>query len=57
MLIIILFMKVNRIKVYGVEVIFYGDVYDEVCNYVLELVVEKGYIFIYLFDDFDVVIG
>ena len=50
-------MKVNRTKSYGAEVILYGDVYDEACNYALELAEEKGYTFIHPFDDLDVATG
>ena len=50
-------MKVNRTKAYGAEVILYGDVYDEACNYALELAEEKGYTFIHPFDDLDVATG
>ncbi|MCE5221460.1 MAG: threonine ammonia-lyase [Clostridium sp.] len=50
-------MKVNRTKAYGAEVILHGDVYDEACNYALELVEEKGYTFIHPFDDLDVATG
>lgn len=44
-------MKVNRTKSYGAEVILYGDVYDEACQYALDLAQEKGYTFIHPFDD------
>ncbi|MBO1686343.1 threonine ammonia-lyase [Clostridium butyricum] len=50
-------MKVNRTKAYGAEVILYGDVYDEACNYALKLAEEKGYTFIHPFDDLDVATG
>lgn len=50
-------MKVNRTKAYGADVILYGDVYDEACNYALELAGEKGYTFIHPFDDLDVATG
>jgi len=50
-------MKVNRTKAYGAEVILHGDVYDEACNYALELAAEKGYTFIHPFDDLDVATG
>ena len=50
-------MKVNRTKAYGAEVILHGDVYDEACNYALELAQEKGYTFIHPFDDLDVATG
>lgn len=50
-------MKVNRTKAYGAEVILYGDVYDEACNYALQLAEEKGYTFIHPFDDLDVATG
>ena len=50
-------MKVNRTKAYGAEVILYGDVYDEACEYALTLSKEKGYTFIHPFDDLDVATG
>ncbi len=50
-------MKVNRTKAYGAEVILYGDVYDEACNYALKLAEEKGYTFIHPFDDLGVATG
>lgn len=50
-------IKVNRTKSYGAEVILYGDVYDESCDYALKLAEEKGYTFIHPFDDLDVATG
>lgn len=50
-------IKVNRTKSYGAEVILYGDVYDESCQYALELAEDKGYTFIHPFDDLDVACG
>ena len=50
-------IKVNRTKSYGAEVILYGDVYDESCQYALELAEDKGYSFILPFDDEDVACG
>ena len=50
-------IKVNRTKGYGAEVVLYGDVYDESCNYALQLAEEKGYTFIHPFDDLDVATG
>lgn len=50
-------IKVNRTKSYGAEVILYGDVYDESCQYALELALDKGYTFIHPFDDLDVACG
>lgn len=44
-------IKVNRTKSYGAEVILYGNVYDEACQYAFELAKEKGYTFIHPFDD------
>lgn len=44
-------IKVNRTKSYGAEVILYGNVYDEACQYALNLAKEKGYTFIHPFDD------
>jgi threonine dehydratase len=50
-------IKVNRTKSYGAEVILYGDVYDEACDYALKLADEKGYTFIHPFDDLAVATG
>lgn len=50
-------IKVNRTKGYGAEVILYGDVYDEACEYALKLAQEKGYTFIHPFDDLEVATG
>lgn len=50
-------IKVNRTKSYGAEVILYGDVYDDACNYALQLAKENGYTFIHPFDDLDVATG
>lgn len=50
-------MKVNRTKAYGAEVILYGNVYDEACDYALTLAKEKGYTFIHPFDDIDIATG
>ncbi|MSS63365.1 threonine ammonia-lyase [Velocimicrobium porci] len=50
-------IKVNRTKSYGAEVVLHGDVYDEACEYALELAKEKGYTFIHPFDDEDVATG
>ncbi|MGB8455372.1 MAG: threonine ammonia-lyase [Anaerocolumna sp.] len=44
-------IKVNRTKSYGAEVILQGDVYDDACQYALQLAKEKGYTFIHPFDD------
>lgn len=50
-------MKVNRTKSYGADVILHGDVYDDSCNYALELAQKEGYTFIHPFDDLDVATG
>lgn len=50
-------IKVNRTKSYGAEVILYGDVYDESCQYALEMAEDKGLTFIHPFDDLDVACG
>ena len=44
-------IKVNRTKALGAEVVLQGDVYDEACEYALQLAQEKGYTFIHPFDD------
>lgn len=50
-------MKVNRTKGYGADVILYGDVFDEACEYAYKLAEEHGYTFIHPFDDLDVAAG
>ncbi len=44
-------IKVERTRGYGAEVVLYGDVYDEACEYALKLADEHGYTFIHPFDD------
>ena len=44
-------IKVNCTKSYGAEVVLYGDVYDDSCNYALKLAEEKGATFVHPFDD------
>ncbi|HIT67007.1 MAG TPA: threonine ammonia-lyase [Candidatus Merdisoma merdipullorum] len=50
-------MKVERTKSYGAEVVLYGNVYDEACEYAYKLAEEKGYTFIHPFDDLAVATG
>lgn len=44
-------IKVNRTKSYGAEVVLYGDVYDDACDYAIKMAEEKGYTFIHPFND------
>lgn len=50
-------IKVNRTKGYGAEVVLYGNVYDESCEYALKLAEEQGLTFVHPFDDLDVATG
>ena len=50
-------IKVNRTKGYGAEVILYGNVYDEACEYAMKLAKEKGLTLVHPFDDLDVATG
>ena len=50
-------IKVNRTKGYGAEVILYGNVYDEACEFAMKLAKEKGLTFVHPFDDLDVATG
>lgn len=50
-------IKVERTKSYGAEVVLYGDVYDEACDYALKFAQENGYTFIHPFDDLAVATG
>ena len=44
-------IKVNRTKGYGAEVVLYGDVYDETCEYAMKLAEEQGLTFVHPFND------
>ena len=44
-------IKVNRTKGYGAEVVLYGDVYDEACEYAMKLAEEQGLTFVHPFND------
>ncbi|MCI5502273.1 MAG: threonine ammonia-lyase [Lachnospiraceae bacterium] len=50
-------LKVNRTKSYGAEVVLYGSVYDEACQYALKLAEEKGATFVHPFNDETVATG
>ncbi|MBQ8639502.1 MAG: threonine ammonia-lyase [Lachnospiraceae bacterium] len=50
-------IKINRTQSYGAEVVLYGNVYDEACEYAQKLAAEKGYTFIHAFNDLDVATG
>lgn len=50
-------IKINRTKAYNAEVVLYGNVYDEACEYALKFAEEKGYTFIHPFDDETVATG
>ena len=50
-------IKVEATKMYGAEVVLYGDVYDEAYRKACELQEEEGYIFVHPFDDEDVIEG
>lgn len=51
------FIKVNRTRSYGADVILHGNVYDEACNEALRLADEFGYTFVHPFDDLEVATG
>ncbi len=50
-------IKINRTKSYGAEVVLYGNVYDEACEYAMKLAESEGYTFIHPFDDLQVATG
>ena len=50
-------IKVNRTKGYGAQVVLYGNVYDEACEYAMKLAKEQGLTFVHPFDDLDVATG
>ncbi|MGI6003066.1 MAG: threonine ammonia-lyase [Lachnospiraceae bacterium] len=51
------FIKVERTRNLGAEVVLHGDVYDEACDKALELASEKGYTFVHPFNDLTVATG
>lgn len=50
-------IKVEGTKKYGVEVVLYGDVYDEAYGHALKLSEERGLVFVHPFEDIDVIEG
>ena len=44
-------IKVNRTKGYGAKVVLHGSVYDEACQYALELAKKEGATFVHHFND------
>ena len=50
-------IKVERTKGYGADVVLYGDVYDESCDYAMKLAEDEGYTFIHPFNDPTVATG
>lgn len=44
-------IKVNRTKGYGAKVVLFGDVYDEACQYALQLAKTQGLTFVHPFND------
>lgn len=50
-------LKVNRTKGYGADVVLYGNVYDEACDYAMKIAKESGGTFIHPFNDETVATG
>ena len=50
-------IKVERTKAYGAEVVLHGDVYDESCQYAMQMAEEQGLTFIHPFNDLAVSTG
>ncbi|HEY3426352.1 MAG TPA: threonine ammonia-lyase [Negativicutes bacterium] len=50
-------IKVEATKSYGVNVVLYGDNYDEAYKKSRELEAEYNYVFVHPFDDLDVIMG
>lgn len=51
------YIKVERTKEHGAEVVLAGDVYDEAYEHAMKLAEEKGLTFIHPFNDLDVAAG
>ena len=50
-------IKVEATKNYGVDVVLYGDNYDEAYKKARELEAKNNYVFVHPFDDVDVIMG
>ncbi len=50
-------IKVNRTKGYGARVVLFGNVYDEACQYALQLAEKQGLTFVHPFNDETVATG
>ena len=50
-------IKVEATRSYGVDVVLYGDSYDEAYKKARELEAEHHYVFVHPFDDLDVIMG
>jgi len=50
-------IKVNAVKSHGAKVVLHGDNYDAAFDHAMELVKQKGLVFIPPFDDVDVIAG
>lgn len=50
-------IKVKVVWVLGGKVVLYGDAYDQAAAEVNKFLDKYGYIYIYLFDDIDVIVG
>jgi threonine dehydratase len=50
-------IKVEATKSYGVDVVLYGDNYDDAYKKARELEAEHNYVFVHPFDDLDVIMG
>ena len=50
-------IKVKRTQHYGGTALLHGDVYDEACEYAMQLAEEEGYTFIHPFNDLAVATG
>ena len=44
-------IKVNRTKSYGAKVVLFGNVYDEACQYAMQLAKNQGLTFVHPFND------
>ena len=50
-------IKVNRTKGYGAKVVLFGNVYDEACQYAMQLAKSQGLTFVHPFNDETVATG
>jgi len=50
-------IKLDAVRFWGVNVVLYGDTFDEAFSFAKKLESDKGLVFVHPFDDLDVIVG